>query len=433
MTQHFVKQSIEKGNGERSTPFRTFEEAVKIAMPGDTITLLGTYIGDTSINFKGDKDLRLTFTHEDGCIDGKGVFPKGPAKWVGLTGLEGVHTPLVMLKGLGIDWKIPVKNSRGRGFTIAAVGKTPSSYIRINKIPVTSCRTAGISMHDSEELDIEYVEMSDTSNYNTEKALSKGLNFSGSIKAQDCRNVRIRFNKVWNHYGNSITPGNGCENVTVEGNDCWDSLGTLIYANWSKGTKIIGNRLWFTEEWDNPVGAIAVNNEEETPEYGGTDGVEIADNIIYGARHAIGIWGNEGEEGVFTDDLNIHDNIAFNCAGSGLLVRQNANVRKSKVKKNYFHILKTGTPFNLLGPIDGIEFEENYSNVGGQYTEVDPRLKGFKSFEFKNGNGLFDLTQDLFNDEGPIDFEPEQMIEIPLSEYMIVKSIVERWGAKYES
>lgn len=335
-------------DGSELNPYVGFDglnQAQAIAKPGDTILIRGTLIGGRArITANGDPSARIIIApHPDGgAIDGQYSWPRGDAAWtgIGIDGqpTEGVHTPLVRIAGDYIQWRVPVRNSRGRLLQIGD-GKRTTIGSHIVDTQIIGARTAMVELRNTVGCGISRCSIEDGSNYypdRTDRDINV-KNFSGCIKLIDAVDSRIEHNKITKHYGNVITPGRGSKGAVVRGNEIHDCNGSLIYIEWCRDVVVEDNVMWYSSSWDRGIhSAIVINNEEEYNVSGHEAGnIVILNNLALGISNGLNVWGNEGKD-LTVAGILATGNTFLNCINAALRTARNARVKNFTLRNNFF-------------------------------------------------------------------------------------------------
>lgn len=348
-----------KEDGTKDNPFITFASAlrtIKTSATKTTVWVNGVFNEVVKWNIDNTEVKALT---PETVIDGKYLLPTGTTR-IGAEKLEGNDKSLVLITGNNILWSIKVNNSRGRGLQVGNNANNSFNNVIIDDIFVQGCRTAAIDARNGTNLTISKSSIFDTSNYNTKVRDSAKYNYAGSIKTLNVDGLFVFNNRIFNHYGNVLTPSRGTKNVIIRNNDIFDCWGSLIYLHYVNNCEVYENTIYYTPAWKQSKHAgVVINNEEEFVDEGGVPGnIIIRDNYILGTDNGIGIWGNEGAN-VITTNIEIFNNIIINTTDSAILIRDGKKVKNVNIHDNILSVDKSQTPIKVSGGYDELTFNKN--------------------------------------------------------------------------
>lgn len=248
----------------------------------------------------------------DITLNGNYTQPDKPEKagWVGPTGLEGVHTALLTIAdsaGFAVVFtnKAELRNSRGRGLTISEC-----KSFSVSDAFVRGARTAGIAVQNCEDFNFHRPITVDTSNYQDHRTDVDKHNVAGSIKFDKCRNYSVLDAFSIDHQGNGITAtestGGAWGNPTT-----WGVYGANMYINASPNHIVQGGLVMGSATYR--PSAYVLNSEEENE--GASDNVELLGCYCTDAAWGLGVWGNEGKQGIVIGRLGLLDSLLISDGG----------------------------------------------------------------------------------------------------------------------
>lgn len=346
-------------DGTKDNPFITFTSAlktIKTSAAKTTIWVNGIFNEVVKWNINNTEIKPIT---PETAIDGRYLLPSGTTR-IGAEKLEGNDRPLVLITGNDILWSIKIINSRGRGIQVGGNANNSFNNVIIDNAIIQGCRTAAIDARNGTSLTISNNSIFDTSNYNTKVRDSAKYNYAGSIKTLSVDGLLVFNNKIFNHYGNVLTPSRGTKNVIIRNNEIFDCWGSLIYLHFVNTCEVYENKIYYTPTWQQSKHAgVVVNNEEEFVNEGSIPGnIIIRNNYILGVDNGIALWGNEGAD-VITTNIDIFSNVIVNTSDSAILVRDGKKVKNVNIHDNILSVDKSQTPIKVSGGYTELTFNKN--------------------------------------------------------------------------
>lgn len=381
MTTYIVAATGDTDNqqdGSEQHPFIGFQgmqDVQKYVKPGDTVLLRGTFsAGQIRWGVHGTRENRITIDqHPDGAkVDGQYIAPYGAARWRGVdldgNPTEGVHAPLVRIRGDFTNWMVPVMNSRGRLVQIGGDRNRVTVGSNVTDTIIQGARTAMIDIRDARMCGVYRCHIEDGSNYYPARGGDRILteqNIAGCIKTIRAENIWIVGNRIKKHYGNVITPSRSSNIIHILENEVSDCNGTAVYVHWATNVRVKKNVSWYSPEWKMGIhSAYVVNNEEEFHHEDVAAGrVLFHKNLALGTSYGLNIWGNEGKD-VMVDGLKATENTFINCTKAALRTQRNAQYKNFLLRDNIFAAQSEDELFDLNSPYELDMDESNRSIVG---------------------------------------------------------------------
>ncbi|MCF8365039.1 MAG: right-handed parallel beta-helix repeat-containing protein [Bacteroidales bacterium] len=361
------------GNGSLSAPWATIQKACDYVAAGDIIYLRGgiynqrDYI-DANVDGTATNPITImNYNGEEVIFDGTGV-PLGDnagliffANWDSNPIME-----FYVLDG------ITVRNSTERGI----------SFYKTDHLVIKNCL-----VHDIEKRAIggfgHYITIENNEIYNAALENEYGA-MGNSGWAMTCytttdyengdpsTNVTIRNNYIHNCWGEGIGPGQGSDQVLIEGNTVRDVWSVGIYADKATNATIKNNHIYNTDPtyFRNGAPAVGISMANEISFgniYNPISNFYIYNNLISNVRKGIGFWFDESndESGNSYHNLVIAYNVIYQPTAQGIAIDEipsGYNQPSGCILKN--NIVYSGASQSTVGDLSAWDISHN-DWVGG--------------------------------------------------------------------
>jgi hypothetical protein len=260
--------------GTASAPFRTFAKANSVLKPGSTLYIYaGLYDQPLKITKSGTEAEPITILPLGGKVEIDLLYQTAP--------IIEVRASYVKVK------KLVAKHARG--VCVNLIG----SNITIAELIVHHCRSHGIHVNQSSQIDILDSTVFSSVLANSARTLSNG--WGSGIKVRVSTGVLIQRNLVYANFGEGI--GTRGKNITIRENTVYDNFSVNIYTN-SENALIERNFVYCTpgsgfERGGLPAAGIAMG-EEYFPGWGARlINTRVINNIVAFCRNGIRYSGAE--------------------------------------------------------------------------------------------------------------------------------------------
>lgn len=317
-TEYYISTlGSDNDEGSEDKPFKTFNKAISIMSPGDTIIVYGgIYNEQLIINKSGTEDAWLSFKAYENdvvIIDGTDIITDPDGIWNGMIMVEAKN----YIRIIGFM----VINSTGAGIFVA-----DSHHIEIINNYTFNNNSPGIFVWSVDDLLIDGNEV-EYSNMHPDAGLE-------DISLRDNKRVVIRNNYVHHSDNIGIDVAGGSQNVLVY-NNVVENVGLGIYVDAWDG-ELFDVFIYDNISRYNDVG-LCVNTENGGSVYN----VKVFNNLIYDNRDdgmVIG-WGGVKDKTLTMSEIHYYGNKIFNNLGDGIVIyaREYSNTDHLFIYNNYIY------------------------------------------------------------------------------------------------
>jgi hypothetical protein len=342
-------------DGSELSPY-SLPAALALAKPGDTVMLRGVFHEVLTLSKTYTSASPLTVrAHPDGAtIDGQFKLPAMPAD-LGQTqtapdGTKANYKPLVSVTGkfINVDGLV-ICNSQGRG-----IGVSNTSNVNLSNLTVEWSRNAGVHLHTVQNVVLYRVVNRHAGCYYQALRDPNLYNWPVAFNVLYSKNVRIEECESSDNWGEGLSLGRGTADSTVTRSTLSNNMALQLYLHRSERCQAVGNLVYCDGSGFISPG-IVINNEDN---FTGTvaNHILVANNIIAGCAHNLGVWGNEAS-GATSQAIDFLLNTSVNSRDGGLLLRARG-ARGVRVIGNLFYE-KVGPTAILDGAPVECTFERN--------------------------------------------------------------------------
>jgi parallel beta-helix repeat protein len=341
-------QGDDTNTGTVYNPFKTFEKALSVLQPGDTLKIAGgTYHERLKVTISGQANNPIKISPWDNTpviID----LQNNDDKNVWITGnyinIEGIET----------------KNSAG--YCVSLEG----THIISNNFKVHDCQDHGTYV-DGQDIIVDGHEI-----YRTNLSYQARNQSSGWGSALKVRvggdNITLRNNKIYHNYGEGIAVTRGT-NTVVQDNHVFDNYAVNIYIDNSYDVIVERNFVtcsgnsgyeYLNGDRMNGIGLA----EEEYSGWGAQlKNVRVQNNIVNGCQRGFIYFGADVPNGGLDNVLVAH-NTFWNNTKTGIGTEpESYKTRNTVIANNIIHFA-SGGKFAVIASRDGIDMHHNFW-VGG--------------------------------------------------------------------